>query len=46
MSVTIRTEDATCLLDILSEQTTICIEGHTLSGKTTAGKKNSGDVWS
>ncbi|HBA7777029.1 TPA: hypothetical protein J1Z49_004183, partial [Escherichia coli] len=39
MSVTIRDEDAACLLDILSEHATICIEGHTCSGKTTAGKK-------
>lgn len=39
MSITVRGEDATCLLDILSEHTTICIEGHTCSGKTAAGKK-------
>ena len=39
MSVTIRDEDAACLLDILSEHATICIEGHTCSGKKTAGKK-------
>ncbi|MCI5461759.1 shikimate kinase [Escherichia coli] len=39
MSITVRGEDAICLLDILSEHTTICIEGHTCSGKTKAGKK-------
>ncbi|MTD06150.1 hypothetical protein GKN89_05295 [Serratia sp. YC16] len=39
MSITIRGEDATCLFEILSEPKTICIEGHTGSGKTTAGKK-------
>lgn len=39
MSVAIRGEDATCLLEMLPEHATICIEGHTASGKTTAGKK-------
>ncbi|ELY1863853.1 shikimate kinase [Serratia nevei] len=39
MSTTIRGEDATCLFEILSNDAMICIEGHTGSGKTTAGKK-------
>lgn len=39
MSITIRGEDATCLFEMLSDHKTICIEGHTGSGKTTAGKK-------
>ena len=39
MSITIRGEDATCLFGMLSNPKAICIEGHTGSGKTTAGKK-------
>ena len=47
MSVTIRDEDAACLLDILSEHATICIEGHTCSGKTNSRlKKIAETVWS